>query len=43
MTLEDIVNRNKLQNDFKNFEFEIISNFSITSPINMKILILYQK
>ena len=33
-TAEDIVNRNKLQNDFKNFEFEIISNFSITSPIN---------
>ena len=33
-TSEDIVNRNKLQNDFKNFEFEIISNFSITSPIN---------
>ena len=32
-TSEDIVNRNKLQNDFKNFEFEIISNFSITSPI----------
>ena len=33
-TSEDIINRNKLQNDFKNFEFEIISNFSITSPIN---------
>ena len=33
-TSEDIVNRNKGQNDFKNFEFEIISNFSITSPIN---------
>jgi len=32
-TSEDIVNRNKSQNDFKNFEFEIISNFSITSPI----------
>ena len=32
-TSEDIVNRNKGQNDFKNFEFEIISNFSITSPI----------
>jgi len=32
-TSEDIVNSNKLQNDFKNFEFEIISNFSITSPI----------
>ena len=33
-TSEDVVNRNKGVNDFKNFEFEIISNFSITSPIN---------
>ena len=33
-TSEDIVNKNKFQNDYKNFEFEIISNFSITSPIN---------
>jgi len=33
-TSEDIVNNNKSQNDFKNFEFEIISNFSMTSPID---------
>jgi preprotein translocase subunit SecA len=33
-TSEDIVNKNKFQNDYKNFEFEIISNFSITSPVN---------
>jgi len=32
-TCEEIVAKNKPQNDFKNFEFEIISNFSVTSPI----------
>ena len=32
-TCEEIVSKNKPQNDFKNFEFEIISNFSITSPL----------
>ena len=32
-TCEEIVLSNKASNDFKNFEFEIISNFSITSPI----------
>ena len=33
-TCEEIVLSNKASNDYKNFEFEIISNFSITSPIN---------
>src|SRR6056300_1208603 len=33
-TCEDIVLRNKASNDFKNFEFEIISNFSMTAPID---------
>ena len=33
-TCEEIVLSNKASNDFKNFEFEIISNFSITSPID---------
>ena len=33
-TCEDIVLNNKAQKDFKNFEFEIISNFSVTSPIS---------
>ncbi len=33
-TCEDIVLNNKAQKDYKNFEFEIISNFSITSPID---------
>ena len=33
-TCEDIVLNNKAQKDYKNFEFEIISNFSITSPIS---------
>lgn len=32
-TCELIVNDNKMSNDFKNFEFELIRNFSITSPI----------
>jgi len=32
-TCEEIVAKNKSQNDFKNFEFETISNFSVTSPI----------
>ena len=31
---EDIVFTNKAANDFKNFEFQIIRNFSFTSPIN---------
>ena len=33
-TCEVIVNENKAQNDFKNFEFELIRYFSITSPIS---------
>ena len=33
-TCEEITLTNKATNDFKNFEFEIISNFSITSPIS---------
>ncbi|MEK9604086.1 MAG: preprotein translocase subunit SecA [Flavobacteriaceae bacterium] len=31
-TCEEIVLNNKASSDFKNFEFEVISNFSITSP-----------
>ena len=30
---EDIVLNNKASNDFKNFEFQIISTFSITAPV----------
>ena len=33
-TCEEITLSNKASNDFKNFEFEIISNFSITSPLS---------
>ena len=33
-TIQDIVLTNKASSDYKNFEFEIISNFSITSPID---------
>ena len=33
-TCEDMVLSNKAQNDYKNFEFEIISNFSVTAPID---------
>ena len=33
---EEIALTNKASNDFKNFEFEIIRNFSITSPIRRK-------
>ena len=33
-TCEVIVSENKAQNDFKNFEFELIRYFSITSPIS---------
>ena len=33
-TCEEIILNNKATNDFKNFEFEIISNFSMTSPLN---------
>ena len=32
-TCEDIVLENKVANDFKNFEFQIISTFSITAPV----------
>jgi len=32
-TCEDIIQDNKPSNDFKNFEFEIITNFSMTAPI----------
>jgi len=34
-TCEEIVLQNKEVKDFKNFEFEIISNFSITSPLTV--------
>ena len=33
-TCEDIVLRNKASNDFKNFEFEVISTFSMTAPFS---------
>ena len=33
-TCEEIVLNNKAANDYKNFEFEIISNFSMTAPID---------
>ncbi len=33
-TCEEIVINNKATNDYKNFEFEVISNFSISSPID---------
>ena len=33
-TCEDVILRNKASNDYKNFEFEIISNFSIASKID---------
>jgi len=33
-TCEEIVLNNKAANDFKNFEFEIISNFSMTAPLS---------
>ena len=33
-TCEVIADTNKMANDFKNFEFELIKYFSITSPIN---------
>lgn len=33
-TCESIVETNKLANDYKNFEFELIKYFSITSPIS---------
>ena len=33
-TCEDIVLNNKSSNNFKNFEFEIISTFSMTAPIS---------
>ena len=33
-TCEEITLTNKSSNDFKNFEFEIISNFSVTSPLS---------
>ena len=33
-TCEEITLTNKASNDFKNFEFEIIRNFSVTSPLS---------
>ena len=33
-TCEEIILNNKAASDYKNFEFEIISNFSMTSPIS---------
>src|SRR6056300_1476513 len=33
-TCEDIVHQNKGAKDYKNFEFEIISNFSMTAPLS---------
>lgn len=36
-TCEEVVQQNKASNDFKNFEFEIISNFSITSPLSQDV------
>ena len=33
-TCEEIVQINKSAKDFKNFEFEVISNFSMTSPVS---------
>ena len=33
-TIQEIVLTNKASSDYKNFEFEVISNFSITSPID---------
>lgn len=33
-TCEEIVINNKATNDYKNFEFEVIGNFSISSPID---------
>ena len=35
-TCEDIIIRNKISNDYKNFEFEVISNFSITASIDLE-------
>ena len=35
-TCEDIVVQNKGAKDYKNFEFEIISNFSMTAPISVE-------
>ena len=35
-TSEDIVTENKTNNDYKNFEFRLISNLSISSTINEK-------
>ena len=33
-TIEEIVSSNKSSNNFKNFEFELITTFSMTSPIS---------
>jgi len=35
-TCEDIIIRNKTSNDYKNFEFEVISNFSITASTDLE-------
>ena len=32
-TIEEIVIQNKNSNDYKNFEFELITTFSMSSPI----------
>ena len=33
-TIEEVVASNKDANDYKNFEFDLITNFSVTSPIS---------
>jgi preprotein translocase subunit SecA len=38
-TCEDIVVNNKAGNDYKNFEFEIITNFSMTAPISEELFL----
>ncbi len=35
-TVEEIVVSNKDANDYKNFEFDLITNFSVTSPISQE-------
>src|SRR6056300_229377 len=38
-TVEEIVIQNKNSNDFKNFEFELITTFSMTSPISENVFL----
>jgi preprotein translocase subunit SecA len=38
-TIEEIVIQNKNSNDFKNFEFELITTFSMTSPISENVFL----